>query len=269
MARSPIANKTFSTPIVNHRGTRSPNPIKWIVIHSAVCCDGSTSGAENLGLYLQNGAGGRRVSWHYSTDQNTIVSSLDEEKAGRHSGSQFVDMHSIAIEMAAQVPGKWETDRYKKMLTQTAKLVADISQRLKIPTEPLTAHQLRSGHHGVISHNLSRIVFGGTTHTDPGPGFPWEELQKQADELKHQVLTPPAPSNPNTTNPAATGALAVIEMVHPLEWVEACYKTYLGRAGTYKEHCRWVQNIEGWTQQTAEDIRWAIQQSPESKQRGN
>ena len=75
--------------------------------------------------------------------------------------------------MAVYVPGDWSTENYKLTLENTAKLTADICLRNGVDPEPLTASQLRLDRSGIISHNLSRIVFGGTTHTDPGPTFPW------------------------------------------------------------------------------------------------
>ncbi len=179
MAISSLADFKVSGPTRNHRGVRKPNPLKYVVIHSAVCCGGSATGAEALARYLRDGAGGRRVSWHYSTDKNSVASSLDEIYAGRHTGSSFVDTHSIAIEMAVYVPGEWDITNYKQTLDKTAELTADICIRNNITPELLTATQLRDGQNGIISHNLSRIVYGGTTHTDPGPTFPWDIFAKK------------------------------------------------------------------------------------------
>lgn len=178
MARSGLVNKVYSVPSRNTGSVRSSSSIKWVALHSAICCDGEGYGAENLGKYLSNGAGGRKVSWHYSTDSDSITGSLDEKFVGYHLGSSTANRYSVGIEMAVNVPGDWSNSKYEATLVNTAKLSADICRRNNIKPEILSASQLRAGERGIISHNLSRLVFGKTSHTDPGPLFPWQKFQR-------------------------------------------------------------------------------------------
>jgi hypothetical protein len=86
-------------------------------------------------------------------------------------------------------------------LENTAELTADICKRNKIKPELLTAAQLSAGQPGVISHNLSRIVFGGTTHTDPGPTFPWDQFGERLFHFygSDPNGTPQGPPVPDTS----------------------------------------------------------------------
>lgn len=208
---------------------------KWVILHSAICCDGATNGAENLSTYLRNGAGGRQVSWHYSTDRDSAVQTLKEDWIGRHSGSTTMDNASIAIEMAVNIApseNHWLTNsNYRGTLETTSKLIADICQRNGITPRLLTVQQVKDGVDGITSHNASRLAFGGTSHTDPGATFPWTEFG--------QMIT--AASNTRTTTTTTRGGSvdeyqlpdtiikAFVDNMTATAAVEVMFQRHLGR----------------------------------------
>lgn len=275
-----LAADNLSVPTQNHRGRRTDSDpsekVKWVVIHSAICCDGAGYGAENLAKYLRDGAGGRRVSWHYNVDSDSIMQSLDEAWMGRHTGSQLVDKASIAIEMAVNIVDKEEWLRqggnYHKTLHNTARLTADICKRHNLPPEPLSAAQLKRGDKGVISHNLSRIVYGGTTHYDPGP-FPWDtfhtllrQYTQQTDNKTDPVATQPPTNQTDNLN---TESLIIVEWAKKDPWgyLQTLYRHHLNRQGSYEEITTWLTTADKIDQQQIADWEWAIGNSPEAKKR--
>ncbi len=180
MAVSKLAS-TVVAPLraSQHRGEMK-NRVRWLVIHTAEA-PLTASSAEGVARDCASGADGRKVSWHYSPDRDSVACSLNEVYAGRHTGSKTVDERSIAIEMAAYSAGVWSSLAYKDLLKVTAQLAADICFRYSIPVRKLTDSQLaaaKSGTYveGIISHAQSAKIMGGSTHTDPGPNFPWPEF---------------------------------------------------------------------------------------------
>ena len=56
-----------------------------------------------------------------------------------------------------------------------------------IPLQRRTVAELKAWQPGITSHNDLRLAFGGTTHTDPGPNFPWDyfiDLLNQEDDME-------------------------------------------------------------------------------------
>jgi len=56
---------------------------------------------------------------------------------------------------------------------------------------------------GLVTHNDMRLVFGGTTHTDPGKNFPYAELKNyiwaELDKLTGKNTKPAKPTKPSQT----------------------------------------------------------------------
>lgn len=93
---------------------------------------------------------------------------------------------------AAFTAAQWLTADGKAMLTASARWNRQVADAHGIPWVRLTVDELRAGKRGLTTHNDCRLVWGGTTHTDP----------RWADEVWSFYLaagspTPPAPRNPN------------------------------------------------------------------------
>jgi len=54
--------------------------------------------------------------------------------------------------------------------------MARCAAKYVIPVRRLTTSQLRGGEYGFAGHGDITEAFGEGTHTDPGPGFPWDVL---------------------------------------------------------------------------------------------
>jgi hypothetical protein len=62
------------------------------------------------------------------------------------------------------------------MFDQVAPIVRADQARYGIPMRRCTVADLLARRPGHTTHDQCRIAFGGTTHTDPGPNFPWDYL---------------------------------------------------------------------------------------------
>jgi hypothetical protein len=68
-----------------------------------------------------------------------------------------------------------------KLLDATARWLADRSKARGIPLVRLTPMQIRTRQPGVLGHGDYTAATGDGTHTDPGPGYPWDVVLAQAN----------------------------------------------------------------------------------------
>lgn len=169
LANSHIQAKNFT----NTNGRK----VDLIVIHTAEVAEMGDS-AENVARFFANQpAGNSGSSAHYCTDNNTIVSCVDElDVAWAAPGANHNGVQIEISGRAAQTGSQWNDEFSEATLTLTAKLAADIAKRHSIPIRHLTNDQLRAGARGFIGHVQASQVFKRSTHTDPGSSFPWGEF---------------------------------------------------------------------------------------------
>lgn len=150
---------------------------------------------------------------------------------------------------------------YKQVVDNTARLTADICERKSIPAEALTAQQLRTGQRGVISHNLSRIVYGGTDHTDPGQHFPWSTFMG----LVRSYSQKSALKRVEPIDHSVTPCTQVLASMQPYAVVQGFYRMYLKRDGSKDEIGYWLARDRGWDAAVIEEIRLSIAASEEAQ----
>ncbi|MEV0267728.1 peptidoglycan recognition family protein [Hamadaea sp. NPDC050747] len=117
------------------------------------------------------------ISSHYYVDVDSITQSLRTEYGANHAGSTTGNRHAIAYEITG-TNGKsrawWLANVAWAVL---ARQIARDCRKWGIPARLLTVAQMRDGKtKGIVTHDLMRQAWGGTTHTDPGPGFPIDHL---------------------------------------------------------------------------------------------
>lgn len=149
---------------------------RWVVIHSTQ----NDASAEGEASYATRRSDG--VSFHYAVDADSIVQSLDTAYGAHHVGSSTGNRGGIAYEcvgFAAWSRSTWLDRLAWPLLARQIRLdCADhgITPRL------LTVEQIKAGTSGIITHNQARLAWGGTDHTDPGPGFPLDYLVQLVTE---------------------------------------------------------------------------------------
>jgi len=123
-------------------------------------------------------AGGPGTSCHYMTDPAESWGVLDDSLVAWHCGTG--NLNSIALEQAgraAMTRAEWLVPDGYAQLRRNALIMRAARARYGIGLYWMTDAQLLAAHRrqivgGWATHDQCRRVLGGTTHTDPGGGFP-------------------------------------------------------------------------------------------------
>lgn len=117
------------------------------------------------------------ASSHYYVDDDSITQSLRTEYGAAHAGSTTGNRHAIAYEITgsnSKSRAWWLANVEWTVLTRQ---IARDCRKHGIVPQLLTVAQMRDGRTtGIVTHDLMRQAWGGTTHTDPGPNFPLDHL---------------------------------------------------------------------------------------------
>lgn len=155
---------------------RGGRRVLWIVIHDMEAGESSTR-AENTAEYFRTMPDGRTVSSHYTVDRDSVIQCVRLADTAYTVGNRPGNQQGINWELsgfARQTREDWLDEFGLAMFRQMAPYVRADAERFGIPLRRCTLADLRAERPGVTSHNDLGVVFGGTTHTDPGPNFPWD-----------------------------------------------------------------------------------------------
>lgn len=148
-------------------------PIRVMVIHDMEAPEGATT-AENIAHYFANESPDRKSSAHYCIDQDSVVQCVpDKDTAYAAPGCNSDGLHFEHAGYARQSLNEWLLPASQKMLVISAKLVAAKCRQYGVPPVKLTVAQLKAGQKGIVGHIDVTNAYHESTHTDPGPGFPW------------------------------------------------------------------------------------------------
>jgi N-acetyl-anhydromuramyl-L-alanine amidase AmpD len=166
-----------------HHGRRKA--LTWIVWHS-------TESGEVRGGAMNVAAGwfGKRasgVSAHIVVDDGAdrrypdgVVECVRPGDTAWHAASANAGGYGIEVVGKAGQGGPAWSDPYSLAAVKNACLWILSNPSLQnIPSRWLTDTQLRNGERGHIVHSQVSRVLGGTTHTDPGAGFPYAFAMEQ------------------------------------------------------------------------------------------
>lgn len=148
----------------------------WIVVHDMEAGESSTR-AESTAQYFATLTDGRSVSSHYCVDSDSVVQCVRLADTAHTTGGNPGNPRGINWELAGvarQTRDEWLDPFGRAMFAQMAPIVRADAKRFGIPLERRTVAELKAFKPGITSHNDIREAFGGTTHTDPGPNFPWD-----------------------------------------------------------------------------------------------
>jgi hypothetical protein len=158
------------------------------------------------------------------TDPGETVETCPENVVGYHcgNGNQF----GIGFEVtgyAAWTLEQWTTGDAWAALRLDAKRIAESATRLGIPLRWLSLNQIRNGERGVCTHADITLTKGGTTHTDPGRGFPFEAFMRTAIQWQGGTGSG-AGNNPNPKPEGGTGG------ADPADWIDGATPAELRQA---------------------------------------
>lgn len=113
------------------------------------------------------------VSTHYVSDHVETIQCLRTEYGANHVGSQTGNRYGIAYEIRGLVGWDRKTWLNSVAWPVLVRQIARDCRRWDIPPVLLSIEQMRDGKSkGLVTHDMARRAWGGTTHTDPGAGFP-------------------------------------------------------------------------------------------------
>lgn len=184
MAQSPeFPELKFVRPRSWHAGRARPGQPTIIVIHDTEGSEGRTS-AEDGAAYDARRTDG--TSTHFFVDADTVVQCVLTKDTANHAKSEG-NIRGIGFELcgrASQTQAQWLDGGLD--LALAAKYVAKCCRKWGIPARRLTVAQLRAGEKGICAHADVTAAWHQSTHTDPGPNFPWSQfldmVQQQLEE---------------------------------------------------------------------------------------
>lgn len=175
MAQSPDHPELQFIPASGYTVGRPDGKPLWHVIHDMEASE-TPSCAENTANYFATGAGGRSVSSHYCSDDNSVVQCVLLQNVAWTVGNRPGNNRGINWELcgfASQSTAQWLDPFGAAMFNRVVPIMRSDGIRYGIPPVRRTIAELRAFIPGVTSHNDLRLAFGGTDHTDPGANFPW------------------------------------------------------------------------------------------------
>lgn len=132
---------------------------------------------QSLGSFFQNPASG--VSSHVGIDDTTDTIGeyvARDMKAWTAANANPVSVQAEMCGFAAWSPAEWQ--RHANMLSNCAQWIAEESEVFSIPLTKLTPQQAQSSGVGVCFH--SDLGAWGGNHSDPGAGFPIDQVLEMA-----------------------------------------------------------------------------------------
>lgn len=202
----PTYPEIFDGPPRSYKRDGSGRPVtsakKYITIHNT----SNTATAEGEASYAKRRTDG--TSSHYYVDSDSIVQSMDTSWCAGHVGSSQGNTYGISYEITGVNGWTRATWLSNVAWEPLARQIAIDCKQFGIPVRLLTIAEMRGGTaKGFITHDMARQAWGGTDHTDPGPGFPMDHLLARVtaligDDMSWQEnLTAGADGN-NVTAPA-------------------------------------------------------------------
>lgn len=186
MASSPDHPELNFVQAAGYSKGRPDGPPLWIVIHDMEAGE-SSDRAESTAVYFASGAGGRQVSSHYCADNNSIIQCVKLADVAWTVGNRPGNNRGINWELAGfarQTRAEWLDPFGRAMLGRMAPYVVADAAKYGIPIRRCTVDDLKAFRPGITSHNDLRLAFGQTTHTDPGPNFPWDVFLQIIEEAQ-------------------------------------------------------------------------------------
>jgi hypothetical protein len=192
----PVALGLPWMPAASHGGQFAAPPPRQIVIHSTECP--MTAGiAKSLAGPNWFGGPAAGTSPHGMFDPSAGVEEVHTDTIAWHCGNG--NSTSVGYEhagYAAFTRAEWTTDAGIAMLKASAKATAKVAKALGIPARWLSVAQVADNEPGFCTHNDMRLARGGTTHTDPGPNFPYDlYMQYVVAEMSGGTTDSPNPSD--------------------------------------------------------------------------
>lgn len=150
--------------------------------------DASDEAEASYGSWRTDG-----ISSHFYADDDSVTQSLDTADKAGHAGSGQGNENAICFEIRGA--NGWTRQQWLERVAwgKVAEVAAYVIrahwpdgsfQNRRATVAEMRANPKIKAHYG---HDDMRRAWGGTTHTDPGPGFPWDHLIAKVGEALGQT----------------------------------------------------------------------------------
>lgn len=118
------------------------------------------------------------VSSHFYCDNDSVIQSLDTASRAGHAGNTNGNNHAIAVEITGA--NGWTRQQWLDNVAwnKLGQVLAQVVKCYGIAVRRASISEMRNNPtvKAFYGHDDMRQAWGGTTHTDPGPNFPWDRL---------------------------------------------------------------------------------------------
>ena len=118
------------------------------------------------------------ISAHFYCDADSLIQSLDTTSRAGHAGSSEGNQNAVAVEITGTnaKTRQWWLDNVD--WPELGRVLAIVCKHYGIAVRRASVAEMRSNPkvRAFYGHNDMRLAWGGTTHTDPGPNYPWDKL---------------------------------------------------------------------------------------------
>ncbi|MEW9530601.1 N-acetylmuramoyl-L-alanine amidase [Microbispora sp. NPDC049125] len=178
--------------------------IRAIVVHDMEAPEGPLT-AENVAHYFATTD--TEASAHVCVDNNSAVRCLpDSDTAWAAPGCNADGLQLEIAGYMRQTREQWLDAYSRAALDQAAAVTAEWITRWNIPARRLTRAELAAGKKGITCHSDVSAVYKRSDHTDPGPGFPWDEFMALINKHLGSKNRPDAAANDKPQAPVWPGA---------------------------------------------------------------
>jgi N-acetyl-anhydromuramyl-L-alanine amidase AmpD len=118
------------------------------------------------------------VSSHFYVDRTMVIQSLDTNARAGHAASKTGNENAIAVEITGTNDKSRSWWLANVAWGELGRVLAVVCKAYGITPRRASVAEMKSNPtvKAFYSHNDMRLAWGGTTHTDPGPNFPWDKL---------------------------------------------------------------------------------------------
>jgi hypothetical protein len=161
--------------------------------------------AENVANYFASGK--VKASATLCIDNDSIVRSVDDgDVAWAAPGANSDGLQLELAGYANQGKEGWLDVYSRAVIENAAKATAQYCVKYGLPVKHLTPAQINAGEKGIVSHADVNATYHKSTHTDPGPTFPWDLLLERLPYYQNNRTWPKKAGPSNASVPAKAGA---------------------------------------------------------------
>lgn len=165
-----------------------PRQVLWIVIHDMEYPEKLTA-AEDVARYFQRMPDDERKSAHICVDADSIVQCVaDRNVAYAAPGANSAGIQIELAGYARQSASEWLDGYGLKLLQNGANAAAQYCVKYNIPPVHISNDDISARRRGIIGHGQASAVFKQSTHTDPGPHFPWQYFMEKTVAFYQQRI---------------------------------------------------------------------------------